>query len=69
MKNMIENRRPVKDIFEFPRNIVGYVKTDFYCKNDKNKQAISSLHGSAVLIAQNLVLTCAHSIKSPGPEY
>lgn len=48
---MVENRKPVTDIFEFPRNIVGYVKTDFYRKNDKNKQTISSLHGSGVLIA------------------
>ncbi len=50
-KNLIDNRAPVTDIFEFPRNIVGYVKTSFYRKNDKKKQIISSFHGSGVLIA------------------
>jgi V8-like Glu-specific endopeptidase len=66
---MIDNRSVVKDILEFPQNIVGYLKVSFYRKFDKKKQLIGSMHSSGTLITSGIVLTCAHNLLPPTEDF
>ncbi len=66
---MINNKHSVRNITQFPRNIVGYVKTYLHRRGDSKKQTIGSINGSGIMIATDVVLTNAHNLLPFSKDY